>query len=300
MGLGCGGHSRLGLATGKGEDNAVAVVRRALDLGINFIDTAEGYGTEPAVARGIEGVPRDHVVISTKVSPKTRAGRRTPAELREHAEGCLSRLRTDHVDVLHLHGVGAADYDYARDELLPVVRKLRDEGKVRFAGITEAFGSDPQHHMLSRAVREDDAWGVVMVGFNLLNPSARARVLPHTRAKGIGTLDMFAVRRALSRPETLAAVMDDLVSRGAVDPAAFDRADPLGFLLTGEGAASDLPDAAYRFCRHEPGIDVVLVGTGSVEHLEENARSILRPPLRPGDRAKLEALFGAIDFISGN
>src|ERR1700679_3495684 len=64
-GLGCGGHSRLGMAKGKAAHHAADLVRRALDLGVTFIDTARAYGTEEAVGLGLRG-RRDEAVISTK------------------------------------------------------------------------------------------------------------------------------------------------------------------------------------------------------------------------------------------
>lgn len=298
MGLGCGGHSRLGLSQGHREAEAERVVREAISTGINFIDTAEGYGTEAVVGRGIAGTPRDQVVLSTKAGVRWKDRNSTSAEMRERVEACLGRLQTDHVDVFHLHGVSLDDYSYAREEMIPVLRDLQAEGKIRFLGITEAFASDPSHRMLARAL-QDDCWDVMMVGFNLLNQSARERVLAHTQEHNIGTLCMFAVRRALSHSEILGDLMRDLASQGVVDAGAFDADDPLGFLLT-EGGASSLPDAAYRFCRWEPGLDVILSGTGRVEHLQENAASLNRPPLPPAVMERLKALFARVDSISGN
>src|SRR5580765_6684196 len=66
-GLGCGGPSRLGLKDkSRNERDVIAHVRGAIDLGINFFDTAEWYGTEAVVGKGIDGVARDRLVISTK------------------------------------------------------------------------------------------------------------------------------------------------------------------------------------------------------------------------------------------
>ncbi|HVK05984.1 MAG TPA: aldo/keto reductase [Armatimonadaceae bacterium] len=300
MGLGCGGHSRLGLAQQKGEANAVAVVRRALDLGVNFIDTAEAYGTEEAVGKALDGVPRDSVILSTKISAGRQGQRTTPADLKARADACLARLRTDYVDVLHLHGVSAEQYDYCAETLVPALRELQAAGKVRFLGITEAFGPDPQHRALVRAI-EDDCWDVMMIGFNLLNPSARERLFAVTRAKGIGVLCMFAVRRALQGGEPLRDLVRGLVAEGKVPAESLDADDPLGFLVRDDPeAAKSLTEAAYRFCRHEPGIHVVLSGTGSPAHLEENAAALLRPPLPDADRARLAALFGGVDSVSGN
>jgi L-galactose dehydrogenase len=302
MGLGCGGHSRLGMSQNKGEENAIGVVQRALKLGVNFIDTAEAYRTEEVVGNALRSgeTERASVVLSTKVSPRRRGeeGMRTAVDIQEAANGCLRRLQTDYVDVLHLHGVSAADYDYCAAELVPALETLRAAGKIRFLGITEAFASDPQHHMLSRAVR-DDFWDVVMVGFNLINQSARERVLAVTREKNIGVLDMFAVRRALSSPAALRTLMNDLASQGLIDEDAFDAEDPLGFLQE-KGAAETIPDAAYRFCRDEPGIHVVLSGTGSAEHLEANARSLSRSPLPEPTTAQLHRIFARVDSVSGN
>ena len=107
-GLGCGGHSRLGQSRGATEDESIAVVRRALDLGITFIDTARAYGTEDIVGKGVAG-HRDEVVISTKAHPAGRDGPLPGKELRESLEKSLGRLRTDCVDVFHLHGVSDDD-----------------------------------------------------------------------------------------------------------------------------------------------------------------------------------------------
>src|SRR5262245_36535990 len=103
-GLGCGGASRLGMAYGKDVEHAASVVRRALELGVTFIDTAQAYGTEEAVGRGIAG-RRDEVFLSTKVSPGWGEERLTPQGLTDALEGSLKRLGTDRVDLYHLHGV---------------------------------------------------------------------------------------------------------------------------------------------------------------------------------------------------
>src|SRR5205085_10674468 len=65
-GLGCGGFIRLGLGTGKSETDAIAIIRAALDPGVNLFDTAAAYGTEPVLGKALAGVPRDKVVICTK------------------------------------------------------------------------------------------------------------------------------------------------------------------------------------------------------------------------------------------
>ena len=297
LGLGGGGHSRLGQRGEATAAESVRIVRRALELGVTFIDTAEAYGTEPLVGEALRGVARESVILSTKKSPVEDGRPITADELTRGLEGSLSRLGTEYVDIYHLHGVRDGQYDRAVAELVPAMLRLREQGKIHSLGITEAFAADPGHTMLSRAVR-DDWWDVVMVGFNVLNQSARDRVLAEARRRGTGVLCMFAVRDALSRSEKLRETVADLVRRGQVEPDALDPEDPLGFLV-GEGAARSVPDAAYRFCRAEPGIHVVLSGTGNPEHLEENIASILAPPLPPKVRARLVETFACVDSVSG-
>ena len=293
VGLGCGGPSRLGQRGGKSKDHSVRLVRQALDLGVNFLDTAENYGTEEIVRAAIRDVPRDRVVISTKkIMPEPDDP--DPAEaMRAGVEASLKRLGTDYVDVFHLHGVSEERYDFAADVMAPVLGELRREGKIRAVGITEEFPANPRHEMLQRGLR-DPWWDVVMVGFNLLNPSARRSVFPLTLEKGVGTLIMFAVRRALSRPESLAKLLREMEQRGLMEPGA-----DLGF-LTEDGCAETLTEAAYRFCVHEPGADVVLTGTGDERHLEANIAAALKPPLPAEALERLEALFGHVDSVTGN
>src|ERR1041384_5365345 len=97
-GLGCGGHSRLGIATGKTEQESIAVVRQALDLGVDLIDTAEVYGTEAIVGKALQGVARDHVVVATKKLPPSSDHADPVGELKRGLEESLRRLRTDYID----------------------------------------------------------------------------------------------------------------------------------------------------------------------------------------------------------
>lgn len=129
-----------------------------------------------------------------------------------------------------------------------------------------------------------------MLGFHMMNQNARP-MLARCLARGVGTLCMFAVRNIFSRPGLLQQTIRELSNEGKLPAALADDPAPLGFLIHAGGAES-LTDAAYRFARHEPGMDVVLFGTGNRAHLKENIASILRPPLPVADVARLGALFG--------
>ncbi len=294
MGVGCGGPSRVGKNTNKSEAESVAVIREALDAGVNFIDTAEAYGTEEIVAKALEGYDRDQFVISTKKSYRDGI---TVASLREGLDESLRLLQTDYVDIYSIHGVRPADYPWLREEIIPELIRLRETGKISFIGVTEHFGDDTTHEMLNMALR-DDVWDVVMVGFNILNQSARTEVFPLTQEKNVAVQNMFAVRRALSQPENMVTALQTLVEAGQLDPDEIDLADPFGFVFR-ESDATSLVDASYRFCRYEPGIDVVLSGTGNMEHVQANIKSLSKPPLPVKVVQKLRRIFRNATAVTG-
>jgi aryl-alcohol dehydrogenase-like predicted oxidoreductase len=283
-GLGCGGNSRIGLGTGLTEAQSVALVREALDLGVNFLDTAAAYETEPIVGKAIKGRPRDSIVISTK-SHATSA-----ATVLANLDNSLKQLDTDYVDIFHLHGLGPAAYDKAITEMVPALLAEKKKGKFRHLAVSETGPRDPEHTMLARAV-DEGCWEVFMLGFSMMHQNARRHLLPKTREKGIGTLCMFAVRNIFSKPDVLKSTFAELAAEGKVPASLAAEANPLGFLVH-KGGAESVVDAAYRFARYQPGIDVVLFGTGSVAHLKANIASLLRPPLPAADVARLHELFG--------
>src|SRR5215510_12365066 len=133
-GLGCGGNSRLGLGRGASFDDCVAVVRTAIDLGVNFLDTAEAYGTEEIVGAAVRNYDRDKLVISTKA---IFSASDTPETVTRKGEAALKRLSLGHVDIFHFHAVNPTTYEHHRDVLAPALMKLKQQGKVRHVGVTE-------------------------------------------------------------------------------------------------------------------------------------------------------------------
>src|SRR5690242_12074771 len=250
-GLGCGGFSRLGLGTGKSEAQAVALVRQALDLGVNLVDTAAVYGTEGVVGQAIKTVPRDSVVIATKAWIPRREGRSAAERAVASLDNSLKRFGTDYVDIFQLHGVSPRGYDLAREIIAPALLREREKnGKLRFLGVTEAGSSDPEHETARRAV-EDGVWDTVMVAFHMMHQNARTQVFPLTLAHSVGTLLMFAVRNIFSKPERLAAELRELAAKGQLPRWLADAPNALGFLVH-EGGARTITEAAYRFVHHEP------------------------------------------------
>ena len=194
-GLGCGGNSRLGLGRGASFDDCVAVVRTAVDLGVNFLDTAEAYGTEEIVGAAARSYDRTKLVISTKAIFNTGD---TGETVTRKVEASLRRLGLDYVDVFHFHAVSPAAYDHHRDVLAPALVRLKEQGKVRHVGITETSPNDPEQKMLARAI-EEAPWEVTMLAYSLMNQGARRTIFPVTQRRGIGTLLMFVVRNLFSK-----------------------------------------------------------------------------------------------------
>ena len=271
IGLGGGSSSRFGLVKGGTKLDALRLIEAALDHGITFFDGAGiTGGVDELLAEGL-GHRRKDVILSTKVHLGPEAGsaqiankasswiaRRlgatcSAATLRQRVERTLKALRTDYIDLLNLHAVLPAQYRQVRSKVLPELRRLKDEGKVRAIGITEAFLSDPAHEMLDAATA-GGGFDAIMVGFNASNPSAAETVLPQARKAGTGTIGMFALRGLLNKPA--ASLLD-------------------------EADASNLAYLAFRYARHQGGLDVVLTGTGNIEHLQENIAAALSPRL-PG------------------
>ena len=291
-GLGCGGNSRLGLGRGASFDDCVAVVRTAVDLGVNFLDTAEAYGTEEIVGSAVRSYDRDRLVISTKAIFK--AGDDS-GDVARRVDAALRRLGLDYVDIFHFHAVNPMAYEHHRDVLAPALLRLKEQGKVRHIGITETGPRDPEQKMLAQAIQETP-WEVIMLAYSLMNQGARRGIFPVTQRRGIGTLLMFVVRNIFSNAAYRRDVFAKLVEQGQLDASILSDGDPLGFLVA-NGVAASITDAAYRYARHEQGVDVVLFGTGNKAHVKENVDSILRPSLPPPVVERLHTLFGHLTGV---
>jgi aryl-alcohol dehydrogenase-like predicted oxidoreductase len=294
-GLGCGGSSRLGLTAGHSEAHCVGVIHRALEHGVNLIDTARYYGTEGIVGAALKAIPRESVVISTKHKIQQGDALTPASDVVAGLDASLKALQTDYVDVFFLHTVLPGAYDHAVNEIMPAVLREKQKGKFRFLGITEMPPKDPHQAMLQMALN-DDFFDVVMLAFHMLNQSPRRTVFPATLEKNVGTLIMFAVRSLFSTPGRLEKDVKALVASGKLPAWLADRPQPLDFLLQNDGA-KDIIEAAYRYSRHEPGADVVLFGTGNPAHVENNINAILQPPLPHDATQKLAEWFGHLEGV---
>ena len=173
-GLGTGGFSRLGLKSGKTEDEAARLIHEAVDLGINFIDTAPSYGTEGVVGKALKTHParpgRDR---DQGADPSQRRVVRRPSAWSRASTIRCAPMGTDYIDVFNLHGVEPHEYDYALNAIAPALLEQKAKGKIRHIGITENPINDFTNAMLKRAVN-DPVWEVFMVGFHMMHQGARA------------------------------------------------------------------------------------------------------------------------------
>jgi L-galactose dehydrogenase len=296
--MGCGGSSCLGLTRGHSVVQCAGIIHRAVDLGVNLIDTAKSYGTEPVVGAALKMMPRDSVVISTKQKVTEGKTLLSAAQVVAALDDSLRVLGTDYVDIFFLHTVLPDAYGHAVREIAPALLREKEKGKFRFLGITEMPPKDPHHDTLQLAF-SDDCWDVMMFAFHMLGQNARHAVLPHTRERNIGTLMMFAVRSLFSTPGRLRQDVRAIVEAGKLPGWLAEKDEPLDFLLHKRDpqAARSVIEAAYRYVRHEPGAHVVLFGTGNPAHVAPNIEAILKPPLPPEDVQKLNALFGHLEGV---
>ncbi|MEW1586183.1 aldo/keto reductase [Micromonospora vinacea] len=183
IGLGAMGMSAYYTGAGRDEAESVRTIRRALDLGVTHLDTAEVYGpyvNEDLVGRAIND-RRDEVVLASKFGLISHTGRpgpdSTPANIRAAVDGSLRRLGTDHIDLYYQHRV---DRDTPIEETVGALGELVTAGKVRHIGLSEASAATIRR---AHAVHPVAA---VQTEYSLWTRDPEADVLPTLRELGIG------------------------------------------------------------------------------------------------------------------
>lgn len=287
LGLGSGGTNRLGQAQQARTQDVGRFVQHALGLGINFIDTAPGYGdSESLLGEALQGVPRESYVLCTKFN--ANRGNPPAGALRHSLEESLRRLRTDYVDVMYLHAVYPHTYTSTLDAFLEELLQAQRDGLTRFLGITEAYEFDPSHAAMQRAL-DNDLFDVIMIGHNLISPSGLVHVMPRAEGRRTGVVIMCAIRSVISNPEHLRNTLREWKSDGALSQDALPDDAPLDWVL-GPGVET-VTDAGYKFAAESPAVSSVLTGTANTVHLEANVRAILGPPLPRAASQRLQDIF---------
>ena len=304
LGFGCGAVGGL-MIKGNAADQERAVAR-ALELDINYFDTAAMYGngeSERNLGRVLKVLKPD-CYVGTKVRlPPTERGQIGQA-IAASLEASLKRMQRDSVDLFQFHNaiVGTtrgADFaaETVLDEVVPAFERLRAQGKFRFFGIT-ANGETPALHRIVDA----RAFDIGQVSYNLLNPSPGGAVptgfpaqdygnlLAHLQAADMGVIVIRVLAGgALSGTEErhpLGSPPPAPIGSGADYRRDVERARRFAPLIR-EGHADSLIEASIRYVIAQPAVSTVLVGYSTMEHLEYAARSIEKGPLSPSALARV-------------
>lgn len=164
------------------------VLRRGLEAGARFIDTAESYETEAVVSEAIRGV-RPNVFLATKISPEHFRA----AELRRAAEGCLRRLRVEQIDLLQLHHPNPS---VPIEETMGAMNDLVDEGKLRFIGVSNF--SVPELQSAQRASRKHPIVSN-QVRYSIVDRTIERELLAYCQANRIVVIAYSPLARGYGR-----------------------------------------------------------------------------------------------------
>ncbi|GAB2835300.1 aldo/keto reductase [Streptomyces daliensis] len=264
------------------DDEAVRIIHRAMDAGINFIDTADVYstgGSERVVGKALKGGRRDEVVLATKghlpMGPDANQGGNSRRWLTRALEDSLRRLGTDHVDLYQVH---RPDPDTDIDETLSALSDFVRSGKARAVG-TSTFPAE----QLVEAQWASERRGHVRLRteqphYSLLARGVERAVLPTAQKYGLGVLTWGPLSAGwLSGRIRSAADIDLGQGRGSVERHKFDPALPgnarkleaVGLLAKlAEEAGLPLPHLATAFVRAHPAITSVILGPRTMDHLD--------------------------------
>ncbi len=286
------------------EEEAIASVHRALDLGITFFDVAPSYGdgkAEEALGKALEG-RTEPVVVATKVRLDEDEMNDVSDAVRRSIETSLRRLRRDSVDVLHVHNRfterrGEVPHSLSGDDALgPVLDAYRD---VQRAGMTRFIGlSAMDHHVPTmRRILESGEYDTVLAYYNLLNRTAQeppppgvdlfdnGQIIPLAQSLDMGVIGIRshaagALTDALDRPPRSgdALMAKDLAS-----------ASQLGFLL--QGPIQTLSQAAMVFCLMNQDIHTTVPGVKNRSEAAEIAACVDLPTIPQEQLARLTALY---------
>jgi len=314
LGFGCGAVGGFMVHGDPAEQERT--VARAIAAGVNYFDTAVQYGngeSEKNLGRVLQKLKPANVVVGTKVRlPPSEYGRITDA-VTMSLEGSLARLGLDRVDIFHLHnpiteagGGSTLSVRQVLDDVVPAFERLREQGKIRFLGMTAVGDTAALHQVIDARVFDS-----AQVVYNMLNPSAGedlaanypaqdyGRLFDHSGPAGVGIVGIRvlaggALSGSLERHPIAGPAPEPIGSALSYD-ADVDRARRL-MPLVEEGFAASLTEAATRFALSHPAMGTILVGMATPQQFEDALAAVEKGPL---PRAALERLSALRQPFSG-
>ncbi|HTI79637.1 MAG TPA: aldo/keto reductase [Acetobacteraceae bacterium] len=307
LGFGCGAVGGL-MVRGAPADQERAVAQ-AIEAGINYFDTAAQYGNgESEKNLGcILAKLKPNVVVGTKVRILSADFNRIATAVAESLDASLKRMGKEQVDIFHLHNAittngGGESLSAAQvlNDVVPAFEKLREQGKLRFPGITAVGDTAALHQVIdSRAVFS------AQVSYNMLNPSAGEALSPnypaqdygkmfdHTQAAGVGVVGIRvlaggALTGAAERHPIASPPPEPIGSANSYD-ADQERARRL-LPLVQQGHAANLSEAAIRFAITHKAMGSILVGMATIEEFEQSLAAVKKGPLPSAALALLSEL----------
>ena len=297
LGFGCGAVGGF-MVRGDHADQE-RTVARALDAGINYFDTAVQYGdgeSEKNLGRILQRLKPANATVGTKVRlPPGEFGRIADA-VTMSLEGSLARLGRDWVDIFHLHnpvtekgGGTSLSVRQVLDEVVPAFARLRQQGKIRFLGLTGVGDTAALNQVI-----DGGAFDSAQVVYNMLNPSAAvalpanypaqdyARLFDHTSKAGVGVVGIRvlaggALSGSAERHPIASPAPEPIGSAMSYD-ADIDRARRL-MPLVEQGFAASLTEAATRFALSHPAMGTILVGIATPQQFEDSLAAVQKGPL---------------------
>ncbi len=280
----CLGAMMFGAFGNPDHDDAVMIIRKALDAGINFIDTADGYShgeSEEITGKALAGGRREGVVLAVKFGPPFDAGPNHRGASRrwitDGVEGSLRRLQTDWID---LYQVGVPDPDTDIDETLGALTDLVRAGKIRYFGASKVPASQIVEAQWVSDRRGHGRFRTEQPPYSMLTRAVEYDVLPACQRHGLGVMTYsplaggwlsgkYRKGRPVSGPGSAVRTQRLPGRYDAGDPAnaaKLDAADALG-ALAGE-AGLTLVQMAVAFAVRHPAVTSAIIGPRTMEHLD--------------------------------
>jgi aryl-alcohol dehydrogenase-like predicted oxidoreductase len=257
---------------GNTPEDSARIIHKALDTGINFLDTADAYGdSEEIVGKALEG-RRDDVVLATKFGRPTGQDPNHQGASRRWivtaVENSLRRLRTDHIDLYQLH---RADPGTTIDETLAALDDLLRSGKVRAIGASQTPASDLVEAQWVASRRGLTAFHTEQLAYSLLNRGIEREILPTLQRFGMGTLVWGPLGQGLLTGRVRRGEPNDLRRAGLVrhltDEHRLDVVEQL--IPLAEEAGLPMTHLAMAFTITHPGVTSALLGARTMQHLDD-------------------------------